>query len=383
MGDGYLFEKNVKGLTCPLDKLKLINESGHMTAKSKVYFLELDQLDKLPALLKTAGIADVVKKDDLAAIKIHFGEKGNKGHIKPKEIKPVIKLAKELGASPFLTDANTIYRGERTDAVHHLNVAADHEFHLKFLGAPVVIADGLRGNSYVEVEVNPLDHARGKYKHFKKVKIAEAIYYADSMICLTHFKGHELTGFGGAIKNLGMGCAARPGKYEQHNSIVPQVQATNCTACGACIKWCSGEALHLENDQIVLTPEKCVGCGQCILACNFKVFSLPWNDSSKEVQEKIAEYAAGAAKDKRVIYVNFINFITKYCDCFKTVGQPIMPDIGIVVSLDPVAIDQASYDLTIKHAGKDILKEETGTDGSIQLKYAESLGLGTRQYELI
>ncbi|MBI2341977.1 MAG: DUF362 domain-containing protein, partial [Deltaproteobacteria bacterium] len=231
-------------------------------------------------------------------------------------------------------------------------------------------------------------------KHFHKVKIAEAIYYADAIVAVSHFKGHDLCGIGGAIKNLGMGCAARPGKYEQHNSVVPEVNAALCTACGACVKWCSGGALILASRDVIasppqadeaipckqlnigdchapsglamtisLDPSKCIGCGQCILACNYKVFSLPWNESSKAVQEKAAEYALGAIKGKKTIFINSLTFITKSCDCFKTISKPIIPDIGILVSTDPVAIDRASLDLIRKHAGHDILKEKTGMDG--------------------
>lgn len=343
--------------------------------KSTVYFLGLDRVKEIDSAMETAGINEIIDKNDFTAIKIHFGEKGNLGYVKPEFIKPVIKKLKEIGAIPFVTDANTIYRGERTDAVHHLMVAAEHAFHPKFLGAPVVIADGLRGNSYVEVDVN--------LKHFKKVKIAEAIYNSDTILAISHFKGHELCGFGGAIKNLGMGCAARQGKYEQHNTVVPETAVENCTACGACIKWCGGNALVLENKKIVLDPVKCTGCGQCILACNFKVFGLPWNENAALVQEKIVEYAFGTLKGKRTFYINFLNHITSYCDCFKAKGKPLMHDIGILLSSDPVAIDQACMDLIEKHAGHNILKEVTGMDGSRQIEYAESLKLGSRNYQLL
>jgi uncharacterized Fe-S center protein len=360
-----------------------------MINKPFVYFLKPDQWRNIPEVLDKAGIGSIVLEHNLTAIKIHFGEKGNKGYIKPELIKPVIKKIKELGAFPFVTDANTIYRGERTDSVHHLMLAAEHGFHPKFLGAPVVIADGLRGNSYVEVDITNgrrtlvRDESSRLPQHFKTLKIAEAIYYADAIVAISHFKGHDTCGIGGAIKNLGMGCAARPGKYEQHNSVVPEVNAALCTACGACIKWCSGGALALSPATITLDPSKCIGCGQCILACNHKVFSLPWNEKTKAVQEKVAEYACGAIKGKKAIFINFLTFITKHCDCFKTTTKPILPDIGILISTDPVAIDKASLDLITKHAGRDILKETTGADGTPQIEYAEKLGLGTQKYQLL
>jgi len=341
---------------------------------SDVYFLESENARELLGLLDAAGIALAIKQNDFTAIKIHFGEKGNIGYIKPETIKPVIQKIRAIGAIPFVTDANTIYRGQRTDAVHHLMLAAEHNFHPKFLGCPVVIADGLRGNNYVEVEAN--------LKHFKKIKVAEAIYNADVILSIAHFKGHGLCGIGGAIKNMGMGCAARAGKYEQHNSIVPKVKTELCTACGACVKWCGGGALELC-PPIHLDPSKCIGCGQCILACNYKVFSLPWNEEAAVVQEKVAEYAAGVLKNKKAFFINFLTFITSQCDCFKTIAKPLMPDIGILASQDPVAIDQASIDLVTKHTGHDILKEKTGMDGRRQIEYAEKLGLGSRKYKLI
>ncbi len=346
-----------------------------MKSKAKVYFLKLEDAKSLDKAMDAAGIGEVISKDDFAAVKIHFGEKGNVGHVKASDVKPVVKKLKELGSYPFLTDANTIYRGQRTDAVHHLMVAAEHEFHPKFLGAPVIIADGLRGNNYVEVEIGQ--------KHFKKVKVAETIYNCDAIVSVAHFKGHELVGFGGAIKNIGMGCAARAGKYEQHNNAIPKVDDSNCTACGACIKWCGGNALTLENGKIKLEPKKCAGCGQCILACNFKVFNIPWNENVTAVQEKIVEYTLGCLKNKKAFYINFLTCITPFCDCFGgRKEKPLMHDIGILLSKDPVAIDQASMDLIEKHSGRDILKEATGVDGHYTLEYAEKLGLGSRSYSV-
>jgi uncharacterized Fe-S center protein len=363
--------------------------------KPLVHFIPIDKIRALAQALDTARLADVVKKNDFVAIKIHFGEKGNKGYVKPENIKPLIKAIKDLGAFPFVTDANTIYKGERTDAVHHLMVAAEHNFHPKFLGCPVIIADGLRGNNFVEVNIG--------LKHFKKVKVAEAIYNADAIVSVAHFKGHELCGIGGAIKNLGMGCASRQGKYEQHCTVVPKINAAKCTACGACVKWCAGGALSLSSkfgvpkfevcnpelrtsnsglQKISFNPLKCTGCGQCILACNFHVFSLPWDEGAGIVQEKIAEYAAGVLKGKRAFYINFLNHITQFCDCFGARREkPLLPDIGILLSHDPVAIDQTCMDLIEKHAGRDILKEATGMDGNRQIEHAEELGLGSRDYQ--
>lgn len=376
-----------------------------MAKKSTVYFLKPEQYRDIPKVMERMGIDKIISKHDFVAIKIHFGEKGNLGHVKPELIKPIIKKIKEFEANVFVTDANTIYRGQRTDAVNHLMTAAEHNFHPKYLGVPVIIADGLRGSCYVEVNISNSSFDKlkmnGLPKHFKKVKIAEAIYNSDAILAISHFKGHGLCGIGGAIKNLGMGCASRHGKYEQHNSVVPKINTLLCTACGACVKWCAGGALSLRSSVVScqssaisksddrrpttvirLDAAKCTGCGQCVLVCSKNVFKIPWNEESAVVQEKIAEYASGVVKGKKTFYINFLTFITSYCDCFKTTGKPIMPDVGILLSADPVAIDQASLDLIKQTAGRDILKDVVGTDGTRQIEYAEKLGLGSREYEL-
>lgn len=368
--------------------------------KSKVYFLDYhskknNYLNYLPELLEKVNPREIIKKNDFTAIKLTFGEKGNFGHLKPEEIKPIVENLKTIGAHPFVTDANTIYVGERADAVHHLQVAHLHGFNEDSLGCPVMIADGLRGNSYVEVEVN--------LKHFQKVKIANAIYYADSIVFVTHFKGHEVTGFGGTLKNMGMGCGARAGKYEMHHSIVPEVIIENCTACGLCIKWCNASALTLlplthnprlrqgcggqaspKEVKIYLDPNKCTGCGECVLTCRFGAIKLHWNESVKNCQEKIVEYAYGAVKNKKIFALNFLQYITKYCDCYGRKEEPLLPDIGILVSTDPVALDHASVDLTNESFGKDFFRDIfPQIDWTIQLDYAEKLGLGSREYQLI
>lgn len=178
-----------------------------------------------------------------------------------------------------MTDANTIYKGSRADAVDHLNIAIEHGF--GSCGCLLLIADGLRGNSHIEVDVN--------LKHFKKVKIARDIYYADKFIFMTHFKGHEISGFGGTIKNIGMGCGSRQRKYEMHNAIKPNISSEKCIGCGTCIKWCSLNALKLLNKKIIIDKNICMGCGECILSCEQYAIKIPWDESTKNVQEKIVE----------------------------------------------------------------------------------------------
>ncbi len=355
--------------------------------KSKVYFLEIKSQNRLPELLEKVNPQEIIKENDYTAIKIHFGEKGNQGYVKPQFVKPIVEKIKSLNACPFITDANTIYTGTRSDAVHHLQVAYEHRFTEEYLGCPVIIADGLRGNSYVEVEIN--------LNHFKKVKIANAIHYADSIVFVTHFKGHEVSGFGGTLKNMGMGCGARPGKYEMHHSIVPEIVIEKCNACGLCVKWCPSSALSLSpinqltnspinRSTIHLDSTKCTGCGECILVCRHGAIKLPWNDPVKMCQEKIVEYACGAVKNKSYFCINFLNYITKYCDCYGRKEEPLLPDIGILASSDPVAIDQASADMVNQKFGSDFFRYIfPEIDWEIQLTYAEKIALGRREYQLI
>ncbi|MFA5780253.1 MAG: DUF362 domain-containing protein [Elusimicrobiota bacterium] len=340
---------------------------------SKVYFTKTFSKDTVSKLAEKSGINSLISKNDFVAIKIHFGEKGNLGYIKPEYAKPIVEIVKSLGGKPFLTDANTIYRGSRANAVDHLNIAIEHGFGI--CGCPIIIADGLRGNSYIDVEVN--------LKHFKSVKIARDIYYADKFIFLTHFKGHEISGFGGAIKNIGMGCGARQGKYEMHNALKPEVNPEKCTGCGSCVRWCPSNALKLSNKKIIINKDICVGCGECILSCEQYAIKIPWDESVKNAQEKIAEYASGVLKNKKAIYINFLNYITKFCDCYETKESPLIEDIGILSSCDPVAIDAASSELINRKFGGDFFKKIfPGIDYTVQLDYAVKLGLGEKKYQI-
>ena len=356
---------------------------------NKVYFLPWERREELPKFLKAAKVFNHVKARNFLAIKIHFGEDGNQGYIKPEYVVPVVKIAREKTAFPFLTDCSTIYAGKRSDAYHHLLLANKHGFTIEACGCPVMIGDGLRGNDKENIEVN--------LKHLKTVSIGRDIVQSDSFIFMNHFKGHEISGFGGALKNVGMGCASKEGKYAMHNSTKPTVKTSKCTACGICIKWCAqgaltlapcgrgqGEGLPLSVKKIVMDKTKCVGCGQCIVSCAFNVFGLNWDEDPKIVQEKIVEYAAGVLKNKKASYINFLNHISKDCDCFSIKNPPLMEDVGIVAGEDPVAVDQASYDLVNKAYGKNFFKKmHPGVNPEIQLEYAEKIGLGSRKYVLV
>jgi uncharacterized Fe-S center protein len=340
-----------------------------------VYFLPWKKIGKFSEWLDSIGAAGHVKERDLVALKIHFGEKDNVGYIKPEFARIVADKVKAAGASPFLTDASTIYAGSRVNAVAHTLIAAEHGFTLDACGCPIVIADGLRGNAGVSVEINK--------KHFKHVLISNAVHYADSYIFLNHFKGHEISGFGGALKNIGMGCGTRGGKIAMHNALRPKINIDECTGCGECAKWCGVKAIKIEGKKARLDTEICVGCGECTLRCTFGVFEIPWDESAGITQEKIVEYAFGVLKGKRSFNITFINHITKYCDCYRTMEPPILDDIGVMAGADPVAVDFACAELVNKTFGSDFWRHIfPHIDWNVQLDYAEKIGLGTRNYTI-
>jgi len=365
--------------------------------KSNVYFIDFRAtykesfISKLSRLLDTAGLSQQIKKRELAAIKLHFGELGNTAFIRPVYIRQIVAAIKKTGAFPFLTDANTLYAGTRGNAQNHLVTAIQNGFAFSVVEAPLIIADGLRGKSETAVPIIG--------KHFKEVYIASEIVNADFYLSVAHFKGHELAGYGGAIKNTGMGCASRRGKMEQHSNVAPKVTQKKCIGCGECVKHCAQKAISLEKKKAVIHPEKCIGCGECIIVCEQGAVQIQWNQSVPIFLEKMVEYAGGVLKGKtgKSLFVNFINNISPGCDCLPYNDAPIVRDIGVVASTDPVAIDQASVDLVNQEPAIPHTCLKTNTDAGAdkfkgvypeiewehQLEYAETMGLGTRQYELV
>ncbi len=366
-----------------------------MTPEADVYFSDLRStprrslLDKLGDLLDRAGLGSRIRRGDLVAIKLHFGERGNTSFIRPVYVRRVVEAVKALGARPFLTDANTLYVGSRSDAVSHLETAIQNGFGYAGVGAPVIIADGLRGSTGIRVPVEG--------RHYREVSIAAEIAHADALIGLAHFKGHELSGFGGAIKNLGMGCATREGKLAQHSSVAPKVKRKRCVACSECVRWCAHGAITVE-EVALIDPGRCVGCGECILTCPQGAIQIQWTEGPESLQQKMAEYALGALRDKRdrSVFVNFVTQVSPACDCYGHNDAPIVADIGMLSSPDPVALDQASVDMVNASPGREgtALRTNLGAgedkfrgvypqiDWAVQLSHAEALGLGTRQYRL-
>ncbi len=336
------------------------------------------RLEKTGKLFDKAGFAGFIAERDLVALKIHFGERGNTAFLPPIYARRIVDRVKNAGGRPFLTDANTLYLGGRSNAVSHVTTALQNGYSYATVDAPVVIADGLTGKDYVEIAVNQ--------KHFKTVRVASAAVHADSLIALTHFKGHEMTGFGGALKNIGMGLGCRSGKQQMHSDINPTVDVSKCVACGKCKRWCPTAAITVTGERAEIDLTKCQGCGECVVTCPEQAIAIDWGNDAGRAQERIAEYALGAVKDKagKVGFINFIMNITPDCDCWGYSAAAVAPDIGIAASTDPVALDQASVDLVNKAAGRDLFKAvHPKVDWEVQLAHAESIGLGERAYKLV
>jgi len=368
------------------------------TMSSKVYFARLkisanceNTLSKIKRLFDAAGLGDLLHENDLTAIKLHFGESGNDSFISPVHVRQVTDMVSSAGAHPFLTDTNTLYSGSRHNSMNHLITAIEHGFGYAVTRAPLVIADGLCGTNYREVPING--------RHFETVKIAGDILDSSSMIVLSHFKGHGLAGFGGAIKNIAMGCASIAGKMDQHKGLHPMVNDRKCTGCGSCEIACLYSAIVLQDELSSIAHDQCIGCGECMTVCPTGAIEFNWDQNVGPFLEMMTEYALGAVsgKEGRVGYMNFLMNITPDCDCVPWSDNAIVPDIGILASVDPVAIDHASYDLVNCQQGIRGSKLQANflpgedkfrgasehTRGEVQFLYGEEIGLGSNDYELI
>lgn len=348
-----------------------------------VYFAPLEDgadlslvAEKAAALFDKAGFASRIPKEGLVAIKQHFGEGNNATYLRPDIAREIVKKVKDAGGHPFITDSNTLYRGRRTNAVDHLILAHEHGFTLENLDAPVVIADGLVGVNQYPVEINK--------KHYQKVYVSAAAYHARGIISLAHITGHPGANLAGTIKNLAMGLSSRAGKLSQHSSMVPKVDPDKCTACATCARWCPVNAISVE-EVAIIDEHKCIGCGECLAVCPFSAFTFSWDETSINLQEKMAEHCLGILQNKseHCGFMNFIINVTKGCDCFGTPQEKQIPDVGILASTDPVAVDAASPVVIEEKIGKDIFKEfHSEIDYTVQLQHGEEVGLGTREYVL-
>ncbi|MFA5177290.1 MAG: DUF362 domain-containing protein [Candidatus Omnitrophota bacterium] len=353
--------------------------------KSRVYFTRVSEADsiavvqdKLLRLLDGSNLFASIQPSDSVAVKMHFGEEGNTGFVRPEYLKVICAKIKEKAALPFLSDTNTLYKGSRTNSQDHLKLAYKHGFTPAKVGAQVIIPDEREDAQVREVSLNQ--------KFIQNAQVLSLYLDAQALVGVAHFKGHIMTGFGGALKNIGMGSATRKGKLEQHSNVAPVIYQENCTGCGACVKVCPVQAISMQNKKSRIDNAKCIGCATCIAACNFRAIDVSWDSGGEVIQEKMIEYAKAIldSKKEKCAFLNFCVKITQECDCLAKDDPRIVPDIGIFASLDPVSIDKACLDMVNKTAGKDIFRElHPKRDGTKQLRHAESLGLGSLEYELL
>lgn len=362
---------------------------------SKVYFSDMrvtgrDSLpEKLRKLMYAAGVKDLPVNDRFVAIKLHFGEPGNIAYLRPNYAKVVVDVMRELGGRPFLTDCNTLYPGRRKNALEHLASAYENGFNPFTVGCHLIIADGLKGTDETLV---PIDG-----ELVKEAKIGHALMDADVIVSLTHFKMHEATGIGGALKNIGMGGGSRAGKHEMHASSNPEVDRDVCVGCGICKRNCAHNAIDMVDGKAMISRERCMGCGRCIGECPIDAVYAGTDDANDLVCKKIAEYTLAILKDKPHFHISLVIDVSPVCDCYSRNDAPVVPNIGMFASFDPVALDMACADAVnaaepmpnsalsdVHGACADHFKAvHPDTDWFVCLEHAKKLGLGDTEYELI
>lgn len=371
---------------------------------SKVFFTDFrtkmageNMPSKLKRLARRAGIADIDFEGKFVAIKMHFGELGNISYLRPNYAKAVVDLVKELGGKPFLTDCNTMYPGFRKNALEHLECAWENGFTPLSAGCPIIIGDGLKGTDDVAVPVEG-----GEYT--KEARIGRAVMDADIVISLTHFKGHEMTGFGGTIKNIGMGCGSRAGKKDMHSNGKPVIYEELCRGCRKCARECANSGLEFDDKtrKMHVNQNNCVGCGRCLGACNFDAIDFKNDQAISVLNAKMAEYTKAVVDGRECFHISLVVDVSPYCDCHAENDAPILPNIGMFASKDPVALDQACADACLKAnpLRNSLLDDNMRAEGFVdrkdhfknnmpesewetQLSHGEKIGLGSRSYELI
>lgn len=371
--------------------------------KSKVYYTDFRAKigeglpTKLKRLIKAAGIGEIDMDGKFVAVKMHFGELGNLSFLRPNYARAVVDVVKEAGGVPYLTDCNTLYPGSRKNAIEHLYCAWENGFTPMTVGCPIIIGDGLKGTDDIEVPVKG-----GEY--IKNAKIGRAVMDADIFISLSHFKGHETTGFGGTIKNIGMGCGSRAGKKDQHANGQPAINPELCKGCKACMKECANSGLdfNAETRKMSVNTTNCVGCGRCIGACNFDAISFADWAATKDLNCRMAEYTKAVIDGRPNFHISLIVDVSPNCDCHAENDVPILPNIGMFASFDPLALDQACVDACLKatplpnsQLAEAMEKEDfcdhhdhfenttPNAEYKTCLAHAEKIGLGNREYEIV
>jgi len=352
---------------------------------AKVYFVPIAdgasaeiQAEAMQRIIAASGAMQALGASDLVAVKIHVGEKKNTTHVKPVVVRAVVDGIKKTGASAFLTETSTLYKGERENAVKHLLHAERHGFGIAQVGAPFIMADGLKGNTEMEVAVPGILH--------ESVRVAREVVTADGLMVVSHPTGHIAAGIGACIKNLGMGLASRIGKMRQHSAMLPEINPKKCVFCKKCIQWCPEKAIVEKDGKAFILAETCIGCGECLAVCGFDAVKYDWDAESGYMQRSMAEHAYGAViqKGEKAFYFNVLIDMTKDCDCFSVKQEKLIPDMGILASADPVAVDKATLDLTAAAHGKTLAElSYAHHDALIQVRHAQEIGMGSMDYELI
>ena len=365
---------------------------------SKVYFTDMhvgmgdSLLNKFRRLIERAGIRDIDFKEKYVAVKVHFGEVGNMAFLRQQYARVLCDLIKELGGKPFLTDCNTLYVGYRNNALDHLDAAYMNGYNPLATGVHTIIADGLRGTDEREIPVEGGEYVR-------TAKIGAAIAEADVFISLSHFKGHVNAGFGGCLKNIGMGAGSKKGKMEMHSAGTPRISKKRCIGCGMCVRHCLNNGVHLVDGKAEIDESSCLGCGYCIAYCPKGAIMTKWDEAKPVMNKKIAEYTKAVLKDKPSFHISMVIDVSPECDCDSANDIPVIPDVGMFASFDPVALDQACVDAAnrapvVPTSAADVPHDSghrhdlftivhPDTDWEAGLIHAEKLGLGTREYELV
>lgn len=334
-----------------------------------------------------------IKKGDLIGVKTSFGEKGSIGYLKPPIVGAAVEFIKAVGGKPFVVETNTLYVGQRSNAIDHIQHAYNHGFTPEAIGAPIIIADGLRGENDYSMPLKPLNSPFGKGGQrgisekmlTKTAFIAGAAKAASGFIFLSHVTGHMMTGLGATLKNIGMGLASRGGKLAMHSGVIPKIVTDKCQACGLCAEFCPAGAITIK-DYSIIDAGKCIGCGECLAVCPHGAVKISWDENTENLQKKVAEYCLAVlkGKEKKTVFLNFLIHVTEQCDCMDKAYPPAFEDIGILASRDPVAVEKATVDMIQEHLGEDFFQKAwPDIDYTIQIDYAHEIGLGSMDYELV
>ncbi len=339
--------------------------------KPVVYFVPADRSRAaVGQILETSGFLAGLKPKKKIGLKVHFGEAGNDNHLDPQFVRAAAVAVSYYNLQPVIIETTALYRGQRQNARDHIKLAKQHGFGMENTLAPIEILDGQHGEKFYDV---PLDSTL-----VPKAKLAQGLRRFRYIINMAHFKGHFVAGFGGVIKNLAMGLAAKAGKLRMHSNSKPFVDPEKCVSCGECVAYCPHDAINFVQ-YVAKIGRSCAGCGGCLSVCPQGAIRVRWDIASETLQLKMAEYCRAVLLGREVFNLNFALRVTPNCDCYPQTEKPFVEDIGVFASADPVACEQAAYD----HIKPKLKKLYPHLDPEILLRAAEKINLGTRQYELV